>query len=66
MPKNLGAWRVGELRGAFRGIWKLERLVLARKNLGVWRGWKLEECISGDMETSGVVIARVETWHSCT
>ena len=48
-----GAWELGEvvlhgwkprfgalvkLRGAFVGIWKLERLVWARKNLGLWRG----------------------------
>ena len=30
-----------KLRGAFVGIWKLERLVWARKNLGLWRVWKL-------------------------
>ena len=30
-----------KLRGAFRGIWKLERLVWARKNLGLWRGGEL-------------------------
>ena len=29
-----------KLRGAFVGIWKLERIVWARKNLGLWRGWK--------------------------
>ena len=33
-----------ELRGCFRGIWKLERLVWVRKNLGLWRGWKLGVC----------------------
>ena len=55
MPKNLGAWRGWELRGAFRGIWKLERLVWARKNLGLLVGWKLGECF-GVYGNFGVVV----------
>ena len=46
-------WAFVKLRGAFRGIWKLERLVWARKNLGLWVVVKLGGCFSGYMETSG-------------
>ena len=34
-------------KSAFRGIWKLERLVWMRKNLGLWCAWKLGGCFLG-------------------
>ena len=34
-------WAFVKLRGTFRGLWKLERLVWARKTLGLWCVWKL-------------------------
>ena len=55
-----------ELRGAFVRIWKLERLIWARKNLGLWRVWKLGECFSGLWKLRGWLIACVETWYACT
>ena len=45
-----------KLRGAFVGIWKLERLVWARKNLGLWRGWKRFGAFGDIWKLRGVVL----------
>ena len=55
-----------KLRGAFVGVWELERLILVRKNLGLWRGWKLRGVFRGMWKLRGGRFRCVETWLACT
>ena len=40
---NLGFYGFRGTKSAFRGIWKLERLIWERRNLGLWCGVKLRD-----------------------